>query len=187
MVAFRLLAPPSLTHGVIVFLASDDSQPVWRRPKAGEVPDYEDEGSGWVQIDRCPPNYSRFSAWCRVEDWPLAQIVWNRIVWSLDMHGDLHTSHSQSEAAPQQPEVQSNRASLEKRRQLREMLSTRFNEGELRTLCFDLGIDYDDLSSGGKTDKARELVAYFERRSDIASLVPVGARLRSDIAWSEVL
>jgi len=103
------------------------------------------------------------------------------------MHGDLHTSHSQSEAAPQQPEVQSNRASLEKRRQLREMLSTRFNEGELRTLCFDLGIDYDDLSSGGKTDKARELVAYFERRSDIASLVPVGARLRSDIAWSEVL
>jgi hypothetical protein len=41
---------------------------------------------------------------------------------------------------------------------LRELLTTRFNEGELRTFCFDLGIDYDDLPGAGKAGRARELV-----------------------------
>ena len=51
---------------------------------------------------------------------------------------------------------------------LRQILAERFNEGELRTLCFDLGIDYENLPGQGKADKARELVAYFQRRGDIA-------------------
>ncbi len=53
---------------------------------------------------------------------------------------------------------------------LRQILVKHFNVSEMRTLCFDLGIDYDELYGEGIGDKARELVAYFERRGDIARL-----------------
>ena len=43
---------------------------------------------------------------------------------------------------------------------LRQILSYRFDVGELQTLCFELGVDYDDLPGSGKADKARELVEY---------------------------
>jgi hypothetical protein len=49
---------------------------------------------------------------------------------------------------------------------LRQILATRFSESELRTLCFDLGIDYDDLPGQEKASKARELIAYLERRAN---------------------
>ena len=29
--------------------------------------------------------------------------------------------------------------------QLRQLLTKRFSDGELRTLCFDLGVEYEDL------------------------------------------
>ena len=51
--------------------------------------------------------------------------------------------------------------------ELRQRLVEHFTEGELRTLCFDLGIDYDALPAFGKADKARELVAYLESRQRI--------------------
>jgi hypothetical protein len=62
-------------------------------------------------------------------------------------------------------------------------LVERFNEGELRTLCFRLGIDYDDLIGEGKSDKARELIAYLERRASLSRLMEVGKQLRPDISW----
>ena len=34
------------------------------------------------------------------------------------------------------------------------MVTNRFNTAELRTLCFDLQIDYDDLGGEGKEAKA---------------------------------
>ncbi len=71
--------------------------------------------------------------------------------------------------------------------QLREILTQRFNESDLRTLSFDLGVDYDDLPAIGKADKARELVAYFERRNRIRELLTTGQRLRPDIPWEDVL
>ncbi len=68
---------------------------------------------------------------------------------------------------------------------LRHMLLTRFDENELRTLCFDLGVDYDDLPAIGKSNKGRELIAYLERRSRIHELIRVGSEMRPDIDWSE--
>ena len=38
-----------------------------------------------------------------------------------------------------------------------------FNQPELRALCFELAIDYDDLPPGGRSDKAWELIAYCGR------------------------
>ncbi len=67
--------------------------------------------------------------------------------------------------------------------ELRQILATRFGASELRTLCFDLGMDYDDLPDEGKAAKARELVIHLERRNRISELVRAGKRLRPDIAW----
>jgi len=68
---------------------------------------------------------------------------------------------------------------------LRQILVSRLDEGELRTLCFDLGVDYDNLPGEGKANKARELVIYLERRNRIGALVETGKSLRPDIAWVE--
>lgn len=66
---------------------------------------------------------------------------------------------------------------------LRQILTERFSEDELRTLCFDLGVDYEVLPAEGKAGKARELVSYLERRKRLSELVKVGQRLRPDISW----
>ena len=55
--------------------------------------------------------------------------------------------------------------------ELRENLVAHFNEGELRTLCFDLGVNYDVLPGRGTADKARELLAYLDQRGRVAELV----------------
>jgi hypothetical protein len=68
---------------------------------------------------------------------------------------------------------------------LRQILATRFDLGELRTLCFDLGIDYDDLPGEGKANKARELVACLDRHGRIPELLRAGEQLRPDISWSD--
>jgi CheY-like chemotaxis protein len=70
---------------------------------------------------------------------------------------------------------------------LRQILETRFSESELRTLCFDLGISYEDLPGSEKASQARELVSYLERHRRISELVGIGKRLRSDISWDETL
>jgi hypothetical protein len=69
------------------------------------------------------------------------------------------------------------------RTRLRQLLSTYFNEGELRTLCFDLNVEYDDLLGAGPADKSRELISYLERHSRIDKLLVVGKRMRPDVPW----
>lgn len=61
---------------------------------------------------------------------------------------------------------------------LRQVLSSLFDTGELRTLCFDMRIDFDDLYGEGKGDKARELVAYCVRHGRIAELATRCRELR---------
>jgi hypothetical protein len=68
---------------------------------------------------------------------------------------------------------------------LRQTLATRLDDSELRTLCFDLGIDYADLPGEGRADKARELIAYLDRRDRIPDLLSVGHQLRPDILWPQ--
>ncbi len=47
---------------------------------------------------------------------------------------------------------------------LRRLLIDSFDYEELRTLCFDLGLDYDFLPGEGKGAKVREIVSYMQRR-----------------------
>ncbi|MCI0399092.1 MAG: toll/interleukin-1 receptor domain-containing protein [Chloroflexi bacterium] len=53
---------------------------------------------------------------------------------------------------------------VEERVRLQDVLVRYFNDSELRDLCFELSVEYEELPGEGKRDKARELVAYFERR-----------------------
>lgn len=64
------------------------------------------------------------------------------------------------------------------RRQLRLLLTENFDLEELRTLAFDLGVDFDNLRGEGKEAKARELVAYLERSGRLGELVDVIRELR---------
>lgn len=64
---------------------------------------------------------------------------------------------------------------------LRRILDIRFSEGELQSLCFDLGVSYDDLSGESKSDKARELVGFCHRRDKVQDLVDVLTHNRPDI------
>lgn len=41
---------------------------------------------------------------------------------------------------------------------------------ELRTLCFDLGMDFEALPGNNKPAKARELVEYWRNRHDLNRL-----------------
>jgi class 3 adenylate cyclase/tetratricopeptide (TPR) repeat protein len=70
--------------------------------------------------------------------------------------------------------------------ELRLLLDDRFSEEELRTLCYDLGVPYEDLPAQGAAGKARELVDYLERRDRIPKLIAVGQRQRPDISWPKI-
>jgi hypothetical protein len=83
--------------------------------------------------------------------------------------------------------VEARPATLNSRTQLRQLLSKHFDEGELQTLCFDLGVDYDSLPGDGKGDKVRALIAYLERRGRVQELVALGKRLRPDVPWESLL
>jgi hypothetical protein len=72
------------------------------------------------------------------------------------------------------------------RTHLRQTLVDYFDESELRTLCFDLGVDYADLSHETKAGTARELIRYLERRDRLPELIAVGQQLRPNVSWGEV-
>ena len=68
-----------------------------------------------------------------------------------------------------------------------QLLAKHFNEEELKTLCFSLSLDYDNLSATGKDNKARELVLYLERSSRITELKTIISKLRPEISWPDML
>jgi hypothetical protein len=66
--------------------------------------------------------------------------------------------------------------------QLRQILTERVDLEESRTICFDLGIDFDDLRGEGRAAKVRELIRYLEQRNELHMLESWLRRHRSDIA-----
>ena len=59
--------------------------------------------------------------------------------------------------------------------QLLDFLNDRFNIEEIRDICVQLGIDYEDLPAQGqgKRSFARELIRYLERRQRLEELLPI--------------
>ncbi|MGC9523284.1 MAG: PQQ-binding-like beta-propeller repeat protein [Anaerolineae bacterium] len=65
---------------------------------------------------------------------------------------------------------------------LRRLLIQRFDLSELRTLCFDLGVDAESVGNGlSKQELVRGLVSHLERRKRIPELVAYIRQTREDI------
>lgn len=68
--------------------------------------------------------------------------------------------------------------------QLYRKIDRYFNEEELKSICFDLGVDYDNLPAEGKGYKARELVALVDRSNQVERLVSLCRDARPDVIWT---
>ena len=69
---------------------------------------------------------------------------------------------------------------------LRELILDRLSEVDVRALCMDLGMEYDDLGGSGRRAKVLSLVQYVHQRRCFPKLLVVGKKLRDDIDWEEV-
>jgi len=69
---------------------------------------------------------------------------------------------------------------------LRDQLNATFSDEEVRTLCFDLGFDYDSLPGQGKDAKIRELIAYCQRHNQVTDLLRLLQEQRPQIEWPSV-
>jgi hypothetical protein len=54
---------------------------------------------------------------------------------------------------------------------LHQQIDRLFNLEEVRTLCFDLGVDFDNVAGEGKAARIRELILQLARREELQSLV----------------
>jgi len=69
------------------------------------------------------------------------------------------------------------------RTKLRQNLVDNFGDNDLRDLCVEMNVDYESLPGEGKSAKARELIAYCERRGRLPDLVTKCYELRPNVAW----
>lgn len=68
---------------------------------------------------------------------------------------------------------------------LQKQLVEHFDLSEMQQLCFDLGIDYEELAGETKTDKTRELVKLGYRIGRISDIVKRCAELRPNEVWDK--
>lgn len=71
-------------------------------------------------------------------------------------------------------------------REFRNAVDTSFNIEEFRTICFDLGIDYDSLRGEGKTAKVRELLLLCVQQGRLPELIDLLSKERPGIEWKTI-
>jgi hypothetical protein len=64
--------------------------------------------------------------------------------------------------------------------ELREWLAANLEISQLRLLCADLDVDYEDLGGQSKKLKAQELIGYLNRRGRVDELVHAVERMEAD-------
>jgi hypothetical protein len=67
--------------------------------------------------------------------------------------------------------------------EFRGLVTKHFSSEELKTLCFDLKIDFDSLSGEGHSAQVREFIAYMIRHGRVKELSDVLSKLRPQIPW----
>lgn len=67
------------------------------------------------------------------------------------------------------------------------LLLKHFNEPEVRELCFNLDLDYDDLGGRGRADNVRELIQFLARRDRIVELIIICQEKRPLSDWDNLL
>jgi hypothetical protein len=69
---------------------------------------------------------------------------------------------------------------------LHKLLDHYFNLEEIRTLCFDLGVDFDNVGGEGKSARIRELLIGLGRQERLSDLLGVVRQQRPRVAWPPV-
>ena len=64
--------------------------------------------------------------------------------------------------------------------ELREWLAANLDRSQLRLLCADLGVDFEELRGEGKKLKAQELIGYLNRRGRLGDLEQAVERMQAD-------
>lgn len=73
----------------------------------------------------------------------------------------------------------------QKARQTARLMQDTFNEAELRELCVDMGMDYEDVAGNTKTGKINDLVGAFYRHNTLDVLIDQLSKRRPLAAWPE--
>jgi hypothetical protein len=69
--------------------------------------------------------------------------------------------------------------------QLLGLLADNFSLEEIKTLAFNIGVDFDELEGEAKTPKIRELIRSAERQHDLDALIAAAARERPTAPWPQ--
>ena len=69
---------------------------------------------------------------------------------------------------------------------LRELIAKHFDLEEIKVLCFDLNVDYEDLTGEKKAGKTMSLVLYFDRRDNLSGLIQKLRKERPRVDWDLV-
>ncbi len=69
------------------------------------------------------------------------------------------------------------------RMKLRQILNQCFNESELRALCFELDVDYEEVKGENKSDTVMKLIGYFWRRDRVFELMAFVKQARPSLQW----
>jgi hypothetical protein len=72
---------------------------------------------------------------------------------------------------------------LEVKVKVKNLLNNRFSVEELDTICFELGIDAENLKGFTKEAKAREMVIYLDNRGRLSQLIAVARARRPALDW----
>jgi hypothetical protein len=76
---------------------------------------------------------------------------------------------------------------LQNRIRLKELMVRYFNKEELEDLCFNLGIDKDDLPNATKPELAKEIILYCERHDKLDRLLEICREQRPHADWPDEL
>ena len=92
-------------------------------------------------------------------------------------------SQSNPENVVAQPETLLDIQNPKFRARLRKNIDTYFNEDDIRTICYDLSIDYESISGESKSAKIRELLAFCERKGNLEDFINSVRQERPNILW----
>lgn len=71
-------------------------------------------------------------------------------------------------------------------RALRETVLDTFNEAELKSMCFELGISFENLAGEEHAARVQEFITYLQRRGQLFSLVAYGRKHRPHTTWPDI-
>ena len=67
---------------------------------------------------------------------------------------------------------------------LRDLINDHFDNNDIRSLCFDLGIDFDNIPGETKNQKIESLILKSQRASNLHRLLQRCQELRPKVSWS---